>query len=56
MALYSQGRSAEAIAALTTSIERESSARAEFYLDRARDARIRADRSDREPPVISPAF
>ncbi len=53
IALYQQGRIAEAIRELTISLESETSARAELYLDRARTKQIRRENSDRFPPEIS---
>lgn len=51
--LYHQNRIEEAIAELETSLSGETSAKAQFYLDKARKAWIETIRSDTRPPEIS---
>jgi hypothetical protein len=50
--LFRQNRLSEAIAELEISLSSEKTARAEFYLDRARKSRIEKEGLDRLPPEI----
>jgi len=50
--LYNQERLAEAIGELETSLQQRFSARAAYYLDRARARKVNEGQLDREPPEI----
>ncbi len=51
-ALFHQNRYVEAVRELEASLSSENSAKAEYYLDKARKARIEQEHSDKTPPVI----
>ena len=53
VALFHQGRYDPAIEALSRSLSQEVSAEAQYYLDRARAAKIEAEGLDRESPQIT---
>lgn len=52
VALFHQNRYVEAVRELEASLSSENSAKAEYYLDKARKARIEQEHSDKTPPVI----
>jgi hypothetical protein len=52
VSLFHQDRYVEAVRELEASLSSEKSAKAEYYLDKARKARIEQEQSDKAPPVI----